>query len=371
MADRVTPGVVAVVADRDGVVYEGAFGAMRSSPAVPMRMDAIFRLFSMTKLVTSLAVMLLVEEGKVDLDGVFADYVPGYRQPEVLVSFDPSDGSYVTRPARTSITVRQLLTHTAGYGYWFLDRPLFQLTDGAPELLEPPFLMHAPGERFAYSSGTDVLGQIFEPVSGLSLDAFFAERIFAPLGMVDTGYELPADSARLVSVHARRDGGFEEQALEHKGNAPSGGFGLFSTARDYIELLRLFLNRGELGARRLLASERIEEMTRNQIGRLFAERQTTAFPARTNDFIFMDGSQKFGFGVMVETRDRPTGRSAGSYGWGGILNTYFWVDPKDGIAATVLMQTSPFSDPESVALCKRFESAVYGWIVGGAQNRNV
>jgi len=364
-AARVTPGVVAAVADRRGVVYEGAFGTMRSTPETPIRADAIFRVFSMTKLVTSLAVMLLVEEGRIELDAGFADYVPDYRQPDLLVSFNDTDGSYVTRPAATRITVRQLLTHTAGYGYWFLDRPLFRLTHGAPDLLNPPFLMHPPGERFAYSSGTDVLGQIIEPVSGLALDAFFAERIFAPLGMSDTGYALPPDASRLVAVNARRGGSFQEQPLEQSGVTPSGGYGLYSTAADYLRLLRLFLGRGELDGRRLIRAARIDEMTSNQIGALFAQPQTTAFLARTNDFIFMDGTQKFGFGVMVETRDQPRRRHAGAYGWGGILNTYFWVDPRAGIAAVIMMQTSPFADAESVGLCERFEAAVYGELAAG------
>jgi CubicO group peptidase (beta-lactamase class C family) len=314
----------------------------------------------MTKLVTSLAVMMLVEEKRIDLDVAFVDYVPGYRQPEVLESFDPNTRGYTTRPADSAITVRQLLTHTSGYGYWFLHAPLLALTSGTPNLLDPPFLMYPPGQRFAYGSSTDVLGQLIAPVTGLTLEAFFAERVFEPLGMVDTGFGIPTDPARLVARHARREGEFVEIENETSvAGEPTGGTGLYSTGPDYLRLLRLFLSGGVLDGRRLVSAEGIAAITRNQIGDLKAEPQQRALAERSNDFIFMDGTQRFGFGVLIETRDRAAGRSAGTFSWGGIFNTYFWVDPRPDLAALLLMQTQPFADPQSVALLESFERCVY------------
>jgi CubicO group peptidase (beta-lactamase class C family) len=349
-----------MVADSRVTLYAGAAGVRARGAQTRMKVDSVFRVASMTKLVTSLAVMMLVEERRIDLDGAFVDYVPGYRQPEVLESFDASTRRYTTRPADSAITVRQLLTHTSGYGYWFLHAPLLALTDGAPNLLDPPFLIYPPGQRFAYGSSTDVLGQIIAPVTGLTLEGFFAERIFAPLGMIDSGFEIPTDSGRLVTRHARRDGELVEIENETSPTTiPTGGTGLYSTAPDYLRLLRLFLCGGTLDGRRLLTPESIAAITRNQIGDLKAEPQQKALAERSNDFIFMDGSQRFGFGVLIETRARPTGRSAGTFSWGGIFNTYFWVDPRADVAAVLLMQTSPFADPESVALLESFERSVY------------
>jgi len=356
----VAPGIVGGLANRFGTLYLHATGLQSGAPRADMHIDSVFRIASMTKPVTSLAVLMLVEEGKVDLDAPLAEYVPGYRQPEVLRSFDKATKRYATSPAESRITVRQLLTHTGGYGYWFMDAPLLALTKGAPNLFDPPFLMYPPGRKFSYSTSTDVLGQIFAPVAGMPIETFFERRIFAPLGMRDTGYSPPGDLSRLVTVNARRRGAFVEQPNETRGNAPRGGGGLYSTAADYLRFLCLLLNGGELEGRRLLARELVDAMTHNQIGELYAERQVAALGERSNDFVFMDGSQKFGFGVMIETRDRPTGRAAGSYSWGGIYNTYFWVDPSADLTGVLLTQTLPFADPAVHGAYERFEKAAYG-----------
>jgi CubicO group peptidase (beta-lactamase class C family) len=358
VANGVAPGIVAAVTDRDTILYQLAAGVRSSASGEEMRPDTVFRIASMTKLVTSLAIMMLVEEGKIELDQPFAAYFPEYRQPGVLESFDAKTGQFTVSPARGPITVRQLLTHTSGYGYWFLDPPLLALMKGVPNLSDSPFLMRAPGERFAYGVSTDVMGQAIEPVSGMPLEAFFAKRIFGPLAMSSTSYRLPG-AERLAAVHARGPGGFIEQPNEAAGPSPSGGGGLYSTAADYLALLRVFLRHGDSPGGRLIASRYIEMMTENQIGDLCAARQRTALPSRTCDFLFMDGTQKIGFGVLIEMEGGSAGRSAGSYGWGGIYNTYFWVDPRAGFAAVLLMQTSPFSDPSSIDFYRRFERAVY------------
>ncbi len=280
-------------------------------------------------------------------------------QPEVLVELDPETARYTTRPAAREATLRELLSHTGGYGYWFLHEPLRIASGPEPDLFDPPFLITDPGTDFAYSTSTDVIGRLVEPVSGLALDRFFAERIFAPLGLVDTGYGLPRERDRLARVHRRSGTGFRELPLETRDHPVRGGGGLYSTAGDYTRLLRCLLRGGELEGVRLLSEAAVGEITRNQIGPHAARMQRTALAERSNDFIFMDGSQKFGFGVMIETRDKPGGRARGSYGWGGIVNTWFWVDPARELAAVLMLQLAPFANRASVALLQEFETAVY------------
>ena len=277
-------------------------------------------------------------------------------------SFDYRSGKYTSYPPAQPITVRQLLTHTSGYGYWFLNAELRALTSDAPEYYNPPFLMSEPGSRFSYGISTDVLGQLIAPLSGVELETFLQQRILGLLGMRDTGFKVPAD-ARLATLSALTKDGCVETPNETAGEGPRGGGALYSTARDYLVLLRLLLNEGRLDDLQLLRAESVREMTRNQIGELTAERQTTAAPHRTDDFLFMDGSQKFGFGVLIETRGKPNGRAAGCYGWAGIYNTYFWVDPTTQIGAVVFMQMSPFSAPVCIELCDRFEISVYDGVI--------
>jgi CubicO group peptidase (beta-lactamase class C family) len=356
---REVPGVLAVVTDVDHTIYTGALGLAGRRSGMPMTGDTVFRIASMTKLVTSLAVMMLVDEQAVDLDAPLSKYLPAWRQPDVLTMFDHYSGEYRTRPAHKAVTVRELLSHTSGYGYWFLDRRLFELVEGEPDLLRPPFLIDEPGTRFNYGTSTDVLGQIIEPVTGKTLERFFAERIFKPLNMRDTSFELPINPDRLASVFTRTADGFSEQEMETTAPAPRGGGGLYSTAEDYCRLMRVFLNKGECRGKRLLSASACEAMTRNQIGDLYAQVQTTAFPERSNDFIFMNGTQKFGFGLAIESADQPGGRPAGTASWAGIFNTYFWIDFENEFAAVVLMQMRPFADVHCVEVCRRFERALY------------
>lgn len=358
-ASGAVPGVVAAVTDRSGLLYRAASGVADAATGRPMRPDAVFRIASMTKLVTSLAVLQLRERGLVDLDAPLAKYVADYRQPPVLRSFDFATRAFETQPAERDVTVRQLLTHTSGYGYWFLNPELFALLGSSPEYYNHPFLMSEPGTRFHYGIGTDVLGQLIEPVAGVDLPSFFASELLGPLGMRDTSYDVPANPDRLVPVHTPIDGAFKTQQNEAHGQGARGGGGLYSTATDYLLLLRMLLNEGGASNRQLVSSATVAELASDRIAPLRPERQTSAAPARTADFTFMDGSQTFGFGVLVETRERPGGRRAGSYGWAGILNTYFWVDPRAGIAAVLCMQMAPFCAPGCVALCDAFEAALY------------
>jgi CubicO group peptidase (beta-lactamase class C family) len=361
------PGVVSAVGSSETCRYRAAFGAAATDPYRPMAVDTIFSIASMTKLVTSVAIMILVDEGKVDLDAPLADYLPGFVQPEVLIEFDGATGRCTTRPASRQATIRELLSHSGGYGYWFLDEPLRVASGSDPDLFSPPFLIADPGTRFRYSTSADVVGQLVEPVTGLPLDDFFEARIFVPLGMPDTGFKRPAESARVAHVHRRSGKGFRQLPLDDQDNVVRGGGGLYSTAVDYSRLLRCLMRGGELDGTRLLGDSAVAEISRNQIGDFQAEMQRTALADRSNDFVFMDGTQKFGFGVMIETEQHPGKRSIGSYGWGGIVNTYFWVDPDRDLAAVLMMQIAPFASRASVELLDEFEVAVYkDWLQEGA-----
>jgi CubicO group peptidase (beta-lactamase class C family) len=314
----------------------------------------------MTKLVTSVAIMRQVDQGAVDLEAPLKTYVPGFVQPEVLVELDAESGRYSTRPAVRDASLRELLSHTGGYGYWFLHDALRIASGSNPDLLDPPFLIADPGTQFAYSTSADVIGRLIEPVTGLPLEVYFETQIFAPLGMVDTGYRLPADPGRLTHVHRRAGSGFKALPLETEDQPVRGGGGLYSTAQDYARLLQCLLAGGVYGGTRILSAASVDEISRNQIGGFKAEMQRSALSERTNDFIFMDGTQKFGFGVMIGTRQRTGRRSRGAYGWGGIVNTYFWVDSARDLAAVLMMQIAPFANRASVELLDAFEAAVYG-----------
>jgi len=186
------PGVVAAVSSPAARRYLSAFGLAASDPERAMQTDTVFRIASMTKLVTSIGVMMLVDEGSVALDATLGDYVPGFRQPEVLLELDAASGRFTTRPAAREATLRELLSHTAGYGYWWLHEPLRVVSGDKPDLAHPPFLIADPGTGFAYSTSTDVIGLLFEPVTGRSLDGFLAERIFAPPGFFRRRAIIPA-----------------------------------------------------------------------------------------------------------------------------------------------------------------------------------
>ena len=353
------PGCVAAVGSSAACEYLGCYGMASSSTEVAMAADTVFRIASMTKLVTAIAVMRLVDEGRVELDATMSDYVSGFVQPEVLVEFDPGSGRYSTRPASRDATLRELLSHTGGYGYWWLHEPLRVVSGADPNLLDPPFLIAEPGSGFAYSTSADVIGRLFRPVTGGPIETYFERHIFTPLSMPDTGFQRPAELSRLAHVHRRRGGSYREIEIEEHDPEPRGGGGLFSTAGDYLRLLRCLLRGGEIDGIRLLSGSAVNEIASNQIGDFEARMQRTALAERSNDFIFMDGTQKFGFGVMIETAGRPGMRSVGSYGWGGIVNTYFWVDPDRDLAAVLMLQIAPFASRPCVDLMNAFEQAVY------------
>jgi CubicO group peptidase (beta-lactamase class C family) len=368
---REVPGVVALAATDNGIMYEGAFGMRDLAKGPAMTLDTVFRIASMTKAVTSVATMQLVEQGKLRLEEPIDSVLPELASPQVLEGFDAS-GAPRLRPARRPITLRHLLTHTAGFGYEFWNPQLMRYVDvtGMPSLrtgklaaLRMP-LVFDPGERWEYGINTDWVGRIVEAASGQSLDAYFRDQIFAPLGMTDTGFSLSAtQEARLVNVHQRKaDGSLEPTATEARAQSEfsSGGGGLYSTGRDYLVFLQMLLHQGRFNGAQLLRPETVAMMAQNQIGDINAGIMKTAMPELSNDVDFFPGiACKWGLGYMINTQPGPAGRSAGSLTWAGIYNSYYWIDPQKRVTGVILTQILPFADQRAVRLYGEFESGVY------------
>ncbi len=367
------PGAVALAAAADGrVLYQGAFGRRDLSADAPMTPDTVFWIASMTKAVTSLAALQLVEQGKLDLDAPLGRLLPLLAAPQVLEGFDPDTGAPRLRPARRPVTLRALLTHTAGFGYFFWNEAVGRYTQhtGLPSIvtcqddaLRLP-LCFDPGERWEYGINTDFVGKAVEAASGRSLDDYLREKVFRPLGMEDTGFVLtPSQRARLARMHQRGEDGALTPIDFEMPQQPGffmGGGGLYGTAPDYLRFLRLVLNGGELDGTRLLRPETVREMTRNQTGELRVTRLRTAIPSLTNDAEFFPGLPKgWSLAFQVNLAPAPTGRSAGGLGWAGLANTYFWLDPVKDVAGVILMQVLPFADARALDAFAAFETGVY------------
>jgi CubicO group peptidase (beta-lactamase class C family) len=358
------PGVVAMAADRRGIIYKGAFGVSETATARPLKLDSMFRIASMTKPVTSVAAMQLIEAGRVRLDDPAEKYVPELANLKVFESFDSRTGAYTVRPAKKAVTVRQLLTHTSGLGYNFTSPVVRDFKPHNGEQYTAGPLLFDPGEQWLYGTSTDWVGRLVESVSGRSLEQYFRERIFGPLEMADTFYNPPTDKQqRLVVVHRRQsDGSFAADANQPAISVTTfvGGTGLASTASDYIRFLQMLLNDGTWGGARILSSESIGLMAKNQIGNIRVRALKTAMPERSSDFTFVnDGRDMWGLGFLISAVQKDGKRSAGSLSWGGLNNTYFWVDRSRGIAGVVMMQFLPFADGKALAVCDAFERAVY------------
>lgn len=346
------PGVVALVARHGKIVYHRAFGMADNATKRPMKKDDIFRIASQSKAITATAVMMLWEEGRFQLDDPISKFIPEFKQPQVLKSYNDQDGTWTAEPAKGEITIRHLLTHTSGIGYGVIDSDerfkkiyakagvidLFTtepVTIGASvrRLAKLP-LHHHPGEKYTYSEGLDVLGYFIEVVSGLPFDVFLRRHLFEPLGMLDTGFYLPeAKAARLVTVQKPENGRwirypvtFYDPDYPIRGAKTffSGGAGLCSTAKDYATFLQMYLNGGELNGVRILSHTTIETMMRNQVGDLWG------------------GDKVFGlaFGVVTEKGQAKGGEgSPGTFDWGGYFNTQYFADPREKTIGILMKQT--------------------------------
>jgi methyl acetate hydrolase len=365
------PGVVAMAATDKAILYEGAFGTRDLAKGPEMTADTIFRLASMTKAVTSVAAMQLVEQGKLQLDQPIGNVLPELAAPQVLEGFDDA-GAPRLRPAKRPITLRHLLTHTAGFGYelWDSDLVRYVKASGTPSTATAKLaslrlpLVFDPGERWEYGINIDWAGRAVEAVSGKPLAVYFREHIFAPLGMKDTDYAISAaQQSRLVSVHQRKpDGSLEAITVPDPQWREfwSGGGGLSSTGRDYLAFLQMLLNQGRFNGTQLLRPETVALMGQNQIGEINAGIMKTTNPQRSTDVDFFPGIPcRWGLGYMINTQPGPNGRSAGSLTWAGIYNTYYWLDPQKRVAGVILTQILPFADDKAVKLYGEFESGVY------------
>jgi len=357
------PGVVAIVANKDKIIYQNVFGKREFASNVSMMMDDIFYIASMTKPITSVAVMLLYEEGKLNLDDPISKYIPSLRNPKMIVHFNEMDTTYSTKPAKNEITIRHLLSHTSGFGYDFSNHILYLLNQKTGK--DPRYLpiLHEPGSKWTYGMSPRILGELVEEITGSSLDEFFKSRIFEKFGMDNTFYIIPQNKvSRCVSYHIRQNGDLSEQPSTATWSPTIlGDFGLFSTADDYITFLQMFLNRGTLYHKNILSEASIELMTKNQIGELVVEQQPGVNPNLSMAFPFRAGKDKFGLGFQINGsyEEKSNLRSPGSYSWAGIMNTHFWVDPNKEIAAVILMQVLPFYDETCMQILQGFEERVY------------
>ena len=370
---REVPGVVAMAATDKGVLYEGAFGPRVLEAGAPaMTMDTVFRIASMTKAITSVAAMQLVEQGKLTLEGPVPNIDPALGSPQVLEGFDAA-GAPKLRPARQPITLRHLLTHTAGFSYdiWDPNVGRYVKAAGLPARstakvasIRTP-LSFDPGEKWEYGVNTDWVGRLVEATSGQPLDVYFREKIFAPLGMKDRGYVITDEHrARQARLHLRQaDGTLIPQPLEARpvaGEFWSGGGPLYSTARDYMQFLQMLLHGGAWNGARILRPETVALMGQNHTGNIPAGIMKTQVPAMSNDVDLFPGAPiRWGLGYMLNVQPGPNGRSAASVSWGGIFNTYYWLDSSRRVTGLIMTQILPFADPRVLALYGRFESAVY------------
>jgi methyl acetate hydrolase len=365
------PSVVAMAATRSEIVYQGAFGRRALQDGAPMTSDTVFWIASMTKAITSMAAMQLVEQGKLTLDDPIVGVLPELAAPQVLTGFGPS-GEPQLRPAKGSITLRHLLTHTSGFVYdiWNAEMGRYMETKGIPGIISCQNaalalpLVYDPGDRWDYGIGIDWAGKAVERVSGQKLGDYFDEHLFGPIGMRDTGFKLTdGRRSRLAGMHARGEDGtlarmdFE---LPQEPEFQMGGGGLYGTASDYLAFQRVILNDGRANGRAVLKPETMRQMTTNAIGDLNVQRLKTVVPHLSHDAEFFPGMpKKWSTGFMISTEPVLGGRSAGSLAWAGLGNTYFWIDPAKGIAGVILMQLLPFADPKALALLDDFEKALY------------
>lgn len=351
--DQHIPGAVALIVRNGKIVYHKAFGYSDIEKRSSLKKDDIFRIASQSKAITSLAVMMLWEEGKFLLDDPVSRYIPEFKNPKVLRSFNQHDSSFTTEPATREITIRQLLTHSSGIDYAVIGSSEFKAIyakAGVPsgigndtdlladkmKILGGMPLKHQPGERFTYGLNTDVLGYLVEIWSGISFDEFLSERIFEPLGMKDTYFYLPRNKHnRLVTLHGVRDekayklqgGAYDATLADYpkvRGTYFSGGAGLSSTAEDYAKFLQLFLNQGEFNGTRLLGRKTVELMLTDQL------------PDLDNEF-------GLGFGLETERNDHRSPASIGSFSWGGAFSTSYWADPKENLIGVIY--TNIYNNP--------------------------
>ncbi|MFT4277969.1 MAG: serine hydrolase domain-containing protein [Rhodopseudomonas sp.] len=373
------PGVVAIAGNSQETLYQGAFGKRDLSKPQAMTADSVFWIASMTKAITAAATMQLVEQGKLSLDEPIGKVLPDLAEPLVLDGFD-ADGTPKTRPAKTPITLRRLLTHTAGFCYdmWNADMVKYMERHGIPGIigcqeaaLKTP-LASDPGTRWEYGINIDFAGKAVEAASGMKLDTYLRDHLFAPLGMTDTGFKITDDQRkRLVAVHARGEDGSLSPIPFEVAQEPEfhmGGGGLYGTAGDYLKFTQMILNKGRGNGNQLLKPETVALMGQNHIGDLNVTKLNSAIAFATNDVDLYPGmDKKWGLSFLINTETTPEGRSPNSLAWAGLANTYFWIDPARDVSGVILMQVLPFGDAKCLEAFAAFERGVYAGLGAGQQ----
>ena len=372
VAEGAVPGVVAGATSAEDDLYLAGFGERVLGGGEEMTPDTIGWIASMTKAVTGSAAMQLVEQGRLDLDAPAASVIPYLDEVGVLEGFE-DDGKPRTRPPRRAITLRHLLTHTTGFSYeiWSDAIGRYQEATGTPGIitcenaaLTTPLLFD-PGDRWDYGINIDWTGKMVEAVSGQSLGEYLRENLLGPLGMNDTAFRITDEMrARLAKIHQRGDDGALEPQMEleipQDPEFEMGGGGLYGTVGDYLRFIRMILNRGRANGAQVLKPETVDMMSRNQMGDIRVCELKTAIPPLSNDAEFFPGMPKsWGLSFMINDEEAPTGRSAGSLGWAGLANSFFWIDPAKGIGGAYLTQVLPFIDEKAFPLYMAFERTTY------------
>lgn len=366
------PGVVAMATDRTGTIYSGQAGERRIG-GDPMTEDTVFAIFSTTKAIAGTTALQCVEEGLLDLDAPAKEYAPAIGNLQVIEGFE-ADGSPRLRAPKTDVTTRQLLLHTGGFGYDFFNETYKRLAEahgqpsvvtGSRACIETPMLFD-PGEKWEYGTNMDWAGQVVEGVRGKRLGEVMRERVFDPLGMEDIAFtRTDAMKARTATIHARGENGsltpMDDFALPDDPEVHMGGHGLYATVPEYMKFIRMWLNDGDGPNGRVLKRETVEWAVK---GALVPPQKVTmlpgVIPSLSNDAEFFPGQPKdWSYTFMVNSEDAPTGRPAGSIGWAGLANSYYWIDRKNGIGGYWATQILPFADAASFTGYMDFESAVY------------
>ncbi len=365
------PGVVAMATNRDGPIYEGAFGKRVLGQSPSMTTDTVVWIASKTKAVTGAAAMQLVEQGKLDLDAPAGKVIPYLGEVQVLDGFDTA-GKVKTRAPKRPVTLRHLLTHTAGFCYeiWNPDIIRYQQVKSIPMItgcenaaLKTP-LTFDPGDRWDYGINIDYAGKMVEAISGKKLSAYMQENLFGPLGMSSTAFKITPDMrARLAKIHQRGDDDKLtplDLEIPQEPEFEMGGGGLYSTVGDYGKFVRMILNRGTGNGNQVLKPATVEMMSRNNMGANKVAMLKTAMPTLSNDAEFFPGVPKsWGLSFQITDAKAPTGRPAGGLMWAGLANSYYWIDHTTGIGGVYATQILPFADKLSLPLYYGFETAVY------------
>jgi methyl acetate hydrolase len=362
LEQRKIPAITAMAGTANAVTYSGAFGSRDAVSGVPITVDSIFAIASMTKAVTSVAAMQLVEQGKLTLDEPVSKHLPELGRLQVLDGFDSSEKP-ILRPSTTQVTMRHLLTHTSGFAYDIWHEAIFKFTSSGGDAKH--VLAFEPGTGWQYGPSTFWAGRLVEAVSGMDLERYFQQNVLSPLGMKDTSFILPKERyERLVGRYQRETNGSltpVPRSLPAPPTVYHGDGGLFSTAPDYLKFTQMILKRGlGTGGERILKEKTVALMSANGTGNIAAGRLKSSRPTFSSDVDFHPGhDDRYTLGFLMNPESVAGARSAGSLAWAGLFNTYYWIDPRRDVCGVIMMQLLPFADTQAVGVLNDFQHALY------------